>query len=118
VRGAEAAATAGSDVPAISAPDLKALLDRNPSTFLLDVRNPEEITICRIPGSTVIPLPDLPSRLSELDPATPMIVHCKSGARSLKAIALLRDAGFQRLTNLSGGILAWIREVDPSLPTY
>jgi sulfur-carrier protein adenylyltransferase/sulfurtransferase len=63
-------------------------------------------------------LPELPNRLGELNPAASIVVHCKSGARSAKAIKLLRDAGFSRLTNLTGGILAWIKEVDPSLPTY
>ena len=87
-------------------------------TLILDVRNPEEITICRISGSKVIPLPELPSRLGELDPGMPMVVHCKSGVRSAKAIALLQAAGFSRLKNLKGGILAWTQEVDPTLPTY
>jgi adenylyltransferase/sulfurtransferase len=82
------------------------------------VRNPEEIAICRIAGSAVIPLPELPNRLGELNPTSPMVVHCKSGVRSAKAIALLQSAGFSRLKNLKGGILAWIKEVDPSLPTY
>jgi adenylyltransferase/sulfurtransferase len=98
--------------------DLKARIDRGESPFILDVRNPEEIAICRIGGSTVIPLPTLADRLSELDPSVPMVVHCKSGARSAKAIALLKQHGFTRLTNLSGGILAWIKDVDPSLPAY
>ena len=86
--------------------------------LILDVRNPEEIAICRIAGSTVIPLPELPNRLGELDPTTSIVVHCKSGVRSAKAIALLQAAGFSQLKNLKGGILAWIKEVDPSLPTY
>ena len=86
--------------------------------LILDVRNPEEIAICRIAGSTVIPLPELPNRLGELDKSRSMVVHCKSGVRSAKAIALLQGAGFWRLKNLKGGILAWIKEVDPSLPTY
>jgi adenylyltransferase/sulfurtransferase len=82
------------------------------------VRNPEEIAICRIAGSTVIPLGELANRLNELDPARPMVVHCKSGVRSAKAVVLLRAAGFARLKNLKGGILGWIKEVDPSLPPY
>ena len=82
------------------------------------MRNPEEIAICRIAGSTVIPLPELPDRLGELDPTTAIVVHCKSGVRSAKAIALLQAAGFSRLKNLKGGILGWIKEVDPSLPAY
>ena len=118
VRGAEAAVPAA-PVEALSALELKALFESGgPRPFLLDVRNPEEIVICRIAGSTVIPLPELEGRLGELDPSTPMIVHCKSGARSQKAIALLRKHGFTQLTNLTGGILGWIKDVDPSLPAY
>ena len=98
--------------------ELKALIDGGKKPFILDVRNPEEIAICRIAGSTVIPLPELPDRLGELDPSVPMVVHCKSGMRSAKAIKALNEAGFSRLTNLTGGILAWIRDVDSSLPPY
>jgi adenylyltransferase/sulfurtransferase len=105
------------DGAAITPVELKALLDQGEQPLILDVRNPEEIAICRIAGSMVIPLPELADRLDELDRAAPLIVHCKSGARSAQAIALLRDAGFTRLRNLTGGILAWIRDVDPSLPT-
>jgi adenylyltransferase/sulfurtransferase len=102
----------------MTATELKAMLDQGERPLILDVRNPEEIAICRIDGSTVIPLPELPGRLSELDQAAFMVVHCKSGVRSAKAIALLQAAGFARLKNLRGGILAWIQEVEPSLPTY
>jgi sulfur-carrier protein adenylyltransferase/sulfurtransferase len=118
VRGAEAPAPAAVDGEAITPRELKGLLDHGEQPFILDVRNPEEIVICRIAGSTVIPLPELPNRLGELDRAVPMVVHCKSGARSAKAIKLLREAGFTQMQNLTGGILAWIKEVDPSLPTY
>jgi sulfur-carrier protein adenylyltransferase/sulfurtransferase len=119
VRGAEPAPDASASANGeITAVELKALMDRGPRPFVLDVRNPEEIAICRIAGSTVIPLPELPNRLGELDPSTPMIVHCKSGVRSAKAIAVLQTAGFTGLKNLNGGILAWIKDVDPSLPTY
>ncbi len=119
VRGAEAAPSASTeDGEVLSALELKAMLDRGDRPFILDVRNPPEIEICRIDGSTVIPLPELASRLDELDRSVPMVVHCKSGARSAKAIALLREAGFTRLKNLTGGILAWAKDVDPSLPTY
>ncbi len=102
----------------ITPAELKALLDQGKHPFILDVRNPEEIAICRIAGSTVIPLPELGNRLGELDPTTAMVVHCKSGVRSAKAITLLQAAGFSRLKNLKGGILGWIKEVDPSLPVY
>jgi len=118
VRGAETASSDGASGDEITPLELKALLDRGDRTLILDVRNPEEIAICRIAGSTVIPLPELPGRLSELDRDIPMVVHCKSGVRSAKAITLLQSAGFSRLKNLKGGILAWAQEVDTSLPTY
>lgn len=102
----------------ISPRELKGLIDLGNHPFILDVRNPEEIDICRIPGSKVIPLPQLAERLGELDPLVPMIVHCKSGARSQKAIALLRQHQFTHLKNLTGGILGWIKDVDPSLAAY
>ncbi|WP_435006448.1 molybdopterin-synthase adenylyltransferase MoeB [Tundrisphaera lichenicola] len=102
----------------ISPLELKELIENGSRPFVLDVRNPEEISICRIAGSTVIPLPELPNRLGELDPSIPMVVHCKSGVRSAKAISLLKSAGFTRLSNLTGGILAWIKDVEPSLPSY
>ena len=117
VRGVETAPSEQTQ-DAITPLELKARLDKGERPFILDVRNPEEIAICRIAGSTVIPLPDLPRRLGELDPSIPMVVHCKSGARSAKAIGLMKEAGFSRLSNLTGGILAWIKEVDPGLPPY
>ncbi len=107
-----------SQADSLSVLDLKKQIDRGDRPFILDVRNPEEIAICRIEGSTVIPLPELPNRLGELDPSIAMVVHCKSGKRSAQAIDLLSKAGFSRLKNLDGGILAWIKDVDPSLPAY
>jgi adenylyltransferase/sulfurtransferase len=98
--------------------ELKALIDRGEPPLILDVRNPEEILICRIAGSTVIPLPELPERMGELDPGVSIVVHCKSGVRSAKAIGQLQAVGFRRLSNLKGGILGWIQDVDPSLPAY
>ena len=84
-----------------------------------DVRNPDEAAICRIPGSVLIPLPTLPERLGELDPAREMVVHCKGGVRSAKAIEALTRSGFKgHLVNLKGGITAWSNEVDPSVPKY
>jgi sulfur-carrier protein adenylyltransferase/sulfurtransferase len=118
VRGGEAAPAPGAALEEILPRELKDLCDRGERPLILDVRNPEEIAICRIAGSTVIPLPELPARLGELDPAVAIVVHCKSGVRSAKAIALLQAAGFSRLKNLKGGILGWIQDVDPSLPTY
>ncbi|MDE2507667.1 MAG: molybdopterin-synthase adenylyltransferase MoeB [Planctomycetota bacterium] len=128
VRGAEpepavhAPTPGASEMPAVPASmtplELKAMLDRGEKPFVLDVRNPEEIVICRLDCSVVIPLPELPARVGELNPDVPIVVHCKSGARSQKAIALLKQHGFTQLTNLHGGILGWIKDVDPSLPSY
>jgi sulfur-carrier protein adenylyltransferase/sulfurtransferase len=116
VRGAESAPASS---PAEITPlELKALIDGGDAPFILDVRNPEEIAICRLEGSTLIPLPALAERFLELDRSTSIVVHCKSGGRSAKAIAFLKEHGFNRLTNLQGGILAWIKDVDPSLPSY
>ena len=112
------AAANGSALEEIAPRELQSLLESKQPPLVLDVRNPEEIAICRIAGSTVIPLPELPGRLGELDSAKSMVVHCKSGVRSAKAIALLQGAGFSKLKNLKGGILAWIKDVDPSLPSY
>ena len=98
--------------------ELKRSLDQDEDIFLLDVREPQEYQICAIPGSTLIPLGDLPSRLQELEGTRHLIVHCKSGVRSAKAVGLLREAGFRDAKNLKGGILAWIDRIDPSLPKY
>jgi adenylyltransferase/sulfurtransferase len=99
--------------------DLKARLDRGDAVWILDVREPHEYDICRIAGSTLIPLGELPKRLADV-PADgrPIVVHCKSGVRSAKAVKLLRDQGIGSATNLKGGILDWIRVVDPTQPKY
>ena len=98
--------------------DLKTRIDGKGEVLVLDVREPQEFQICRIPGSTLIPLNDLPQRLAELEGYKDMVVHCKSGVRSAKAVKLLHEAGFSDAKNLRGGILAWIDEIDPSLPKY
>ncbi|MFO0968169.1 MAG: molybdopterin-synthase adenylyltransferase MoeB [Gemmataceae bacterium] len=98
--------------------ELSRLVKEGKAPFILDVRNPEEFQICRIAGSTLLPLPELPQRFRELDKSRPMVVHCKSGMRSQKAIAFLRQQGFTQLRNLKGGILAWAERIDPSLPRY
>ena len=105
-------------VPGISAKEVKAKLDRGDKFVLLDVREPYEWDICRIPGARLIPLGQLPARLSELDSADDIVLQCKSGMRSAKALHLLQEAGFGKLANLEGGILAWSNEVDPSVPRY
>src|SRR5262245_24985390 len=111
----QAAAPAGGD---ITVQELKARLDRGEPVFVLDVRNLPEFQICRIPGSALIPLPELPGRLGELDREREMVVHCKSGIRSARAVAFLREQGFRKLLNLKGGILEWAQTIDPSMPTY
>jgi sulfur-carrier protein adenylyltransferase/sulfurtransferase len=97
---------------------LKQRLDRGEKVFILDVRNPEEFQISRIPGSVLLPLPSLPQRLRELDRDQEMVVHCKSGMRSQRAIDFLRQQGFTKLSNLKGGILAWADKIDPTMPKY
>ena len=108
--------SSSSDVATVE--ELKTRLDRKDAFLLLDVREQREFEICRIPGSVLIPLGELPSRLAELKGRDDMIVHCKSGVRSGKAVALLRGSGFAGARNLTGGILAWIDRIDPTLPKY
>jgi adenylyltransferase/sulfurtransferase len=115
VRGEPSPVVAGSE---ITVEELKARLDRGDDLFILDVRNPEEYQICKLEGSTLIPLPTLPQRMGELDRNREMVVHCKSGMRSQRAIAFLRTQGFTRLSNLKGGILAWADRIDPAMPKY
>ena len=118
MRGQEAPAPAGEVSGETTVDDLKRRLDRQEKVFILDVRNPEEYQICRIPGSQLIPLPQLPQRFRELDPNSEIIVHCKSGTRSLKAQGFLRQQGFQKVINLKGGILAWAEKIDRTMPKY
>ena len=105
-------------LPEIAPIDLKARLDAGDDLFVLDVREPHEFEIARIPGTTLIPLGTLPQHVHELDSTADIVVHCKSGVRSGKAQRLLRDMGFSRVTNLAGGILRWSDEVDPRVPKY
>lgn len=101
----------------ISAPELARRLSEEPP-LLLDVREPHELQISALPGALNIPLGTLAARLSELDSAREMVVLCKAGTRSARALELLVSAGFKRVKNLKGGINAWAREVDSSLPIY
>ena len=102
----------------LTARELKTRLDAGMAPFILDVREPSEAAICSLPGAVLIPLGELPRRLNELDPACEIVVHCKSGGRSARAVGLLRERGFSRAVNLEGGILRWINEIDPSLSRY
>jgi sulfur-carrier protein adenylyltransferase/sulfurtransferase len=98
--------------------ELKARMDEGNAPVIVDVREPAEFDICRIPGARLIPLGQLPARLGELDPAAEIVLHCKAGGRSAKATALLRERGFTQVRNLSGGILGWIDQVDPTQAKY
>jgi sulfur-carrier protein adenylyltransferase/sulfurtransferase len=116
--GAQPAAASTAAAADVTVEDLKRRLDRGESVFILDVRNAPEIAICRIAGSTVIPLPELPRRFRELDAEMEIVVHCKSGMRSAKAAAFLREQGFAKVRNLTGGILEWAAKIDKTMPTY
>lgn len=101
----------------ISVQELAILLKNNTDLLLLDVRESHEYDICNLAGKS-IPLGQLSQRLHELDKSSAIVIHCKSGARSAQACLLLEKAGFKNVRNLDGGILAWAKHVDPSVPTY
>ena len=115
---AKAAEEEESHVPTITVRDLKAKLDRGENFRLIDVREPYEWDICHIPGAKLIPLGQLPARLSELDSADEIVLQCKVGGRSARALRLLQEAGFAKLWNVEGGINAWAEQVDTSVPKY
>jgi adenylyltransferase/sulfurtransferase len=115
IRGEEAAAP--TSMTDISVEELKKRLDRGDDLFVLDVREPHEYQICNI-GGYLIPLNDLPKRVSELDSSREIVVHCKMGGRSAKAADFLRQSGFTKVHNLTGGINAWAERVDPKVPKY
>ncbi|MDW8352967.1 MAG: molybdopterin-synthase adenylyltransferase MoeB [Bryobacterales bacterium] len=98
--------------------EVKAKMDRGERFVLIDVREPHEYQICRIPGAKLIPLGELPRRVHELDSADEIVAHCRSGVRSAKAVDFLRQVGFRKVKNMKGGILAWSDKVDPSVPKY
>ncbi len=103
----------------ITATDLKRRIDKGDNIQIIDVREPNEYEIARIPGTNLIPLAYVTNRMDEIDPSKETVVHCKMGGRSAKAIAALKRAGFPgRLINLKGGITAWSDEVDQSVPKY
>ncbi|MDQ3793428.1 MAG: molybdopterin-synthase adenylyltransferase MoeB [Actinomycetota bacterium] len=110
------AAQAG-EVPEITVQELKGRLENGNRVSVLDVREPHEYEVANI-GARLIPLNELPERLVELDRDEPLAVHCKTGGRSARAVKLLRDAGFQNVYNVKGGIDAWSEEIDPSVPKY
>jgi len=116
IRGEEAS-SAVAGIPEIQPQELKRRLADGEDIYILDVREPHEYQICNL-GGHLIPLGDLPKRVSELDSSREIVVHCKMGGRSAKAVEFLRQSGFSRVHNLAGGIQAWSDKVDPSVPKY
>ncbi len=105
-------------IPEITPAEVKKKMDAHEPFVLIDVREPHEFQICRIPGSVLIPLGEVPKRMNELNSADEIVVHCKSGMRSAKAVDFLMKSGFQKIHNLKGGILAWSDQVDSTVPKY
>jgi sulfur-carrier protein adenylyltransferase/sulfurtransferase len=114
----EAAASGPGGIPEITVEELKAMRDRREDFVLVDVREPHELEICAFPDSVRIPLGALPANLNRLSTADEIVVHCKTGGRSAKAVQLLRDAGFRKVRNLAGGITRWSERIDPTMPRY
>jgi rhodanese-related sulfurtransferase len=98
--------------------DLRARIERGERLVLLDVREAEELAICRLPDVVHIPLGDLALRARELDPAAAVVCICHHGMRSANAAAFLERLGFEHVSNLQGGVERWATEVDPGLPRY
>ncbi len=98
--------------------EVKAKLDRGDDFTFIDVREPHEYQIARIPGATLLPLGELGKRLSELPTGRELVVHCKSGGRSQQAVDFLKQNGYPQARNMTGGILAWADKVDPTVPKY
>lgn len=119
IRGEEAHTAVGVDaLPSITVADLKAKLDAKESFHILDVREPQEWDICHLDEAKLMPLGALASRVHELDSSQEYVVHCKLGGRSAKAVALLREAGFGKVYNLTGGIKAWAEQIDQTMMRY
>jgi adenylyltransferase/sulfurtransferase len=104
----------------ITVSELKGKIDKNENFFLIDVREPSEFEIVRIPGSTLIPKQGFldGTALTNLPQDKPIILHCKSGVRSAECLAILKGAGFADATHVSGGVIAWAKQIDTSLPVY
>jgi adenylyltransferase/sulfurtransferase len=106
-------------MPEISATELKQRLDNGDDIQIIDVREPNEVAVAKLPNSVHIPLAQVVNRMAEIDPSRETVVHCKMGGRSAKAIEALKRSGYTgNLMNLKGGITAWSNDVDPSVPKY
>ncbi|MFO0797920.1 MAG: rhodanese-like domain-containing protein [Gemmataceae bacterium] len=105
-------------IPQLTVAELKRMQDAGEPVYLVDVRNPDEYAYCRLPGSVLIPLPELAARVDEVEPGEArVVVLCHHGVRSLRGAAVLRAAGHDA-ASLAGGIDAWSRLVDPAVPRY
>jgi rhodanese-related sulfurtransferase len=102
----------------ITVTEVKQKIDRGDNFVLIDVREPHEYKIASIPAAKLIPLGEFPKHLGEFDQEADIVIHCKSGMRSAKACGIMRQAGFQHVRNMVGGILAWSDQVDPSVAKY
>jgi sulfur-carrier protein adenylyltransferase/sulfurtransferase len=102
----------------VGARELADMRGRGEEFALVDVREPHEFEIARIPGATLMPLSTLPARVAELDSSRPLVLHCHHGQRSMRVLEFLRRSGFRKLKSLRGGIDAWSKEVDPEVPRY
>jgi adenylyltransferase/sulfurtransferase len=105
------------EIPQLSAKELKRRIDAGEEVYLLDVREPWEFKIAQI-GGKLIPMNEVPQRLTEIDREREIIVQCHHGVRSQRVAEFLQQSGFPRVVNLAGGIDAWSREVDPSVSKY
>jgi sulfur-carrier protein adenylyltransferase/sulfurtransferase len=117
-RDRRASASSSMAVPEIEPREIKRRQDGGESIHVLDVREPWELAIVRLPGTINIPMNELPDRLQELDPQAELVVMCHGGSRSRRVAAYLQTRGFDRVANLTGGINAWARDIDPALPSY
>lgn len=104
-------------IPEISVQELEALQNAKADLLILDVRNPDEYTICNLDGY-LIPFKELPTRLHELNREQLIVVHCHAGGRSRRATEFLIQEGFKNVRNLRGGITAWANEIDPKMAKY
>ena len=107
-----------SDVPVINVEQLRDMLQSTNPPVLLDVREPWENELCKIPDSRLIPLSALPAQLDRLPKDQVIVVHCHHGGRSARAVAMMQQQGFTRIFNLAGGIHDWSLQIDPSVKTY
>ena len=106
------------NIKEITVLELKSLMDNESNITVLDVREPFEVAIAKIPNTIHIPMREVPNHLNEFDKDSDIIVHCKSGVRSEKICKLLIENNFKSVKNLKGGVIAWSIEIDPTIPTY